>query len=166
MNDLPLIDAPPFHRPVEPHEMSLIVKPDAGPPPPDAFHIAAGWALSFFSFSAPGKRIAAWGWTKGEFAIDERFFLFGRELHVYCAALSFLPNGYRIAIFDTAEDATAAAAVLSRDLDWSDHSPQALQAQEQRAVTALQAHFDERDDTRPLRVWRARFDTEIARAHG
>ncbi|MBY6242809.1 hypothetical protein [Methylosinus sp. Sm6] len=167
MNDLPLIDTPPFHRPIEPHEIALVVKPNAEPMPPTALEIGAGWALSFFSFSKQQGRAATWGWVKGAFAVDEAFFQFDMvERHVYAARLIYLPNGCRIAVFDTAEDATDAAAILSRELDWSDQSLQALQAQEKRALAALQSHFDERDDTHPLRVWRARFDDELARAHG
>lgn len=168
MHELPLISDPPFHRPIAPNEIALIRKPDAPPMPPNALDIGPGWTPSFFSFYVPEEgRVAAWGWTKGEFAIDERYCEFADiEKRIYCAVLTYLPNGYRIAIFNLCEDAKLAAAVLAREVDWSDRSPRALLAQGRHARQALEAHFDLRDDILPYCVWRARFDGELARAHG
>jgi hypothetical protein len=167
MTELPLISEPPFFRPIEPHEFALVINPGAGPAPPGAFDLGEGWTPSFFSFLVPEGRAAVWGWTKGSFAIDERYCEFpdcGKT--IYCAVLTYLPNGYRVAIFNSSEDATLAASLLARELDWSDSSPEALLAQGRRALVVIMTRFDEREDMQPYAVWCARFDGEIARAHG
>jgi len=163
MIHLPLISEPPFFRPIEPHELPLIVDPNAPPAPDNDFHIGPGWTLSFFSFATTAKRVAAWGWTKGEFAIDERLIEFEGQVF-YVAALSFLPNGFRVAFFHKAQDATHGAALLSRELDWSDTSIATMRAQAERARALLEEHFTSRDDDGPLMLWRARREQE--RAHG
>jgi hypothetical protein len=161
MNHLPLIDTPPFHRPIAPGEIKMILKRGAPKSPPaHVFDIGEGWVLSFVSTMTVEGRFPRWGWVKGRFAICpdqcETFFV---------AKLYLLPDGARLAFFETAGDAVAGAYLISQAIDWSDPSRAALNAQQDRLLAAMLLTFD---DIGPgdARIWRLKDTRQTARAHG
>ncbi|ATQ67764.1 MULTISPECIES: hypothetical protein [Methylosinus] len=162
MTDLPLIADPPFHRPIQSHELPLILETDSEPATLDDVSFP-GWTPSFYAIASNVGRVARWGWTLGDFGMDWCW-LDDAETVKACA-LHYLPNGTRIAFFADRESAAAFATMIAQSLDWSDDSIAAMSAQQQRVKTIMRKNFVDVSRTE-WRIWRLKSAAPRVRAHG